>query len=114
MIEAKAPMFEFMIDRRIAGYDLATVEGRVGALRSAAPIVAEIRDRLLRPGYERVLARLHEAGLRAWLPAEQGCGDAGLALGQAWVAAQQLGLAAPATDRPTTMTTTTKEHETCA
>jgi hydrogenase maturation protein HypF len=68
-------------------------------------------NRILR---ERVLARLHEAGLRAWLPAEQGCGDAGLALGQAWVAAQQLGLAAPATDRPTTMTTTTKEHETCA
>jgi len=57
LMDHKVPMFEFMIDRRIAGYDLATVEGRVGALRSAAPIVAEIRDRLLRPGYERVLAR---------------------------------------------------------
>lgn len=56
LIDDKKPMFEFMIDRRISGFDLATVEGRVGALRSGAPIVAEIRDRLLRPGYERVLA----------------------------------------------------------
>ena len=56
LIDQKKPMFEFMIDRRIRGFDLATVEGRVGALRSGAPIVAEIRDRLLRPGYERVLA----------------------------------------------------------
>ena len=57
LMEAKVPMFEFAIDRKLAGFDLATVEGRVGALRAAAPIVAEIRDRLLRPGYERVLAR---------------------------------------------------------
>ncbi|MGO1921312.1 MAG: DNA primase [Microbacterium sp.] len=57
LMDAKVPMFEFAIDRKLAGYDLATVEGQVGALRAAAPIVAEIRDRLLRPGYERVLAR---------------------------------------------------------
>jgi DNA primase len=57
LMDAKVPMFEFAIDRKLAGFDLSTVEGRVGALRAAAPIVAEIRDRLLRPGYERVLAR---------------------------------------------------------
>lgn len=57
LMDAKQPMFEFAIDRKLGGFDLATVEGRVGALRAAAPIVAEIRDRLLRPGYERVLAR---------------------------------------------------------
>ncbi|MES2867373.1 MAG: DNA primase, partial [Actinomycetota bacterium] len=57
LMDAKVPMFEFAIDRRLSGFDLATVEGQVGALRAAAPIVAEIRDRLLRPGYERVLAR---------------------------------------------------------
>jgi len=57
LMDAKVPMFEFAIDRKLSGYDLATVEGQVGALRAAAPIVAEIRDELLRPGYERVLAR---------------------------------------------------------
>ncbi|MCI1019944.1 DNA primase [Microbacterium sp. C5A9] len=57
LMETKQPMFEFAIDRKLGGFDLSTVEGRVGALRAAAPIVAEIRDRLLRPGYERVLAR---------------------------------------------------------
>lgn len=57
LMDAKVPMFEFAIDRKLSGFDLATVEGRVGALRAAAPIVAEIRDQLLRPGYERVLAR---------------------------------------------------------
>lgn len=57
LIETKAPMFEFVIDQRLAGFDLSTVEGRVGALRAAAPIVADIRDRALRPGYTRVLAR---------------------------------------------------------
>ncbi|CAN7298568.1 MULTISPECIES: DNA primase [Microbacterium] len=57
LMDAKQPMFEFAIDRKLSGFDLSTVEGRVGALRAAAPIVAEIRDQLLRPGYERVLAR---------------------------------------------------------
>lgn len=57
LLDEKVPLFEFAIDRRLAAFDLATVEGQAGALRAAAPIVAEIRDRLLRPGYERVLAR---------------------------------------------------------
>jgi len=57
LMQTKQPMVEFVIDRRISGYDLATVEGRVGALGTAAPIVAELQDRLLRSEYERVLAR---------------------------------------------------------
>ncbi|MBA8816037.1 DNA primase [Microbacterium halimionae] len=57
LIDAKSPMFEFAIDRRLEGFDLATVEGRAGALGAAAPIVADIRDPSLRPGYVRVLAR---------------------------------------------------------
>ena len=57
LMDAKAPMFEFVMDQRLAGFDLRTVEGRVGALRAAAPIVADIRDSALRPGYTRVLAR---------------------------------------------------------
>ena len=57
LMDTKVPMFEFVIDQRLAGFDLSTVEGRAGALRAAAPIVGDIRDRSLRPGYERVLAR---------------------------------------------------------
>lgn len=56
-IEARTPMFEFVIDRRLSDFDLSTVEGRAGALRAAAPVVAGIRDPTIRPGYIRVLAR---------------------------------------------------------
>ncbi|HET8927696.1 MAG TPA: DNA primase [Microbacterium sp.] len=57
LMDTKVPMVEFVLDQRIAGYDLSAVEGRVGALRAAAPVVAELRDRLLQPEYTRVLAR---------------------------------------------------------
>jgi DNA primase len=57
LMETKAPMVEFVLDQRIAGFDLAAVEGRVGALRAAAPVVADLRDALLQPEYVRVLAR---------------------------------------------------------
>ena len=57
MIETKSPLFEFVIDQRIAGHDLASVEGRVAALSAAAPIVAEIVDTGIRGRYEHVLAR---------------------------------------------------------
>lgn len=57
LMENKAPMFEFVIDQRLKDFDLSSVEGRAGALRAAAPIVADIRDPALRPGYVRVLAR---------------------------------------------------------
>jgi DNA primase len=57
LMDTKVPMFEFVIDQRLKGFDLGTVEGRAGALRTAAPIVADIRDSALRAGYVRVLAR---------------------------------------------------------
>jgi DNA primase len=57
IMESKTPMVEFVLDQRISGFDLASVEGRVGALRAAAPVVAELRDPLLQPEYVRVLAR---------------------------------------------------------
>lgn len=57
LVDTKVPMVEFVLDQRIAGFDLASVEGRVGALRAAAPVVAQLRDRLLQPEYVRVLAR---------------------------------------------------------
>ena len=57
MIETKRPMFEYMIRRVLDAHDLDSVEGRAGALREAAPIVADIRDSTVRPGYTRELAR---------------------------------------------------------
>lgn len=56
LIADRKPMFEFMIRRHLAGHDLETVEGRVSALRAAAPTVAGIRDPALRGGYVRNLA----------------------------------------------------------
>ncbi|MCW4384565.1 DNA primase [Salinibacterium sp. SYSU T00001] len=56
LVAGKKPMFEFMLRRTLARFDLDTVEGRVAALRAAAPIVAGIRDRALGTGYVRNLA----------------------------------------------------------
>ncbi|KTR85799.1 DNA primase [Leucobacter chromiiresistens] len=54
----KVPLFEFALRQAIARFDLNSVEGRVAALREAAPIIAEIKDPSLRPGYTRELARM--------------------------------------------------------
>lgn len=56
MIENKKPLFEFAIKQKISKFDLATIEGRVGAARAAAPVVAAIRDSAMRPAYIRELA----------------------------------------------------------
>jgi DNA primase len=56
LVETKRPMFEFMIRRVLDAHDLETVEGRVAALRAAAPVVAGIRDRSMTQGYVRSLA----------------------------------------------------------
>jgi DNA primase len=56
LIKTRKPMFEFKIRRELAAHDLETVEGRVAALRAAAPVVAGIRDRALGIGYVRNLA----------------------------------------------------------
>ena len=56
LIASRKPMFEFMIRRTLAAHNLDTVEGRVGALRAAAPVVAGIRDQALGVGYVRNLA----------------------------------------------------------
>ena len=58
LIESKKPMLEFMIRQLLAQYNLDTVEGRVSALRAAAPIVSDIRDPSMRPGYIHELSRM--------------------------------------------------------
>lgn len=57
LIAAAQPMYEFVIRQHLSHHDLDTVEGRVAALRQAAPVVAGIRDRALQPEYVRLLAK---------------------------------------------------------
>ena len=56
LLERRVPLFEFVIRACLADLDLDTAEGRVHGLRSAAPVVAGIRDRALRREYTRRLA----------------------------------------------------------
>lgn len=55
LVARRVPLFEFAIRSALDSHDLNTAEGRVAALRAAAPIVARIRDRSLRPEYTRLL-----------------------------------------------------------
>ncbi|MEY2965474.1 MAG: hypothetical protein RLZZ228_1287 [Actinomycetota bacterium] len=56
LVDHRVPLFEFAIRSALAAYDLESAEGRVAALREAAPIVARIKDPALRPEYARRLA----------------------------------------------------------
>ncbi|MDN6302371.1 MAG: DNA primase [Brachybacterium sp.] len=64
LIETRRPLFEFAIRTAISQVDLDTVEGQVTALRMAAPVVARIRDRAMRPEYARRLS--------GWLGMDEG------------------------------------------
>jgi DNA primase len=56
LVDSRQPLFEFAIRSTLAQVDLDTAEGRVEALRAAAPVVARIKDSALRPEYTRRLA----------------------------------------------------------
>ena len=56
LVASRVPLFEFKLRSELDRFDLETVEGRIGALGSCAPIVASIRDRAMRPEYARWLA----------------------------------------------------------
>ena len=56
LVERRVPLFSFAIRSTLARYDLDSAEGRVAALKEAAPIVAKIKDPALRPEYSRLLA----------------------------------------------------------
>jgi hydrogenase maturation protein HypF len=80
------------VDRRAAGFHLALADALVAWVTAAARArgVEQIclgggcfYNRIL---LERVQAGLEAAGLRPYLPREMGCGDAGLAVGQALIA----------------------------
>jgi len=83
-------------DAAAAGFHLALADAlsvalitaaRQRGIRTAALGGGCFFNRILR---ERTVRRLVDAGLTVYLPGPPGCGDAGLAIGQAWVAAQQL------------------------
>ena len=56
LVAGRVPLVEFALRSLLARYDLETAEGRVGALGAAAPLVAKVKDRALRPEYARRLA----------------------------------------------------------
>jgi DNA primase len=56
MIAGREPLVDFALRHTIRRFDLDTVEGRVEAMRRAAPLVAKIKDREKRPEYARKLA----------------------------------------------------------
>ncbi|WIM97789.1 DNA primase [Actinoplanes oblitus] len=56
MIAGREPLVDFALRHTISRFDLDTVEGRVEAMRRAAPLVAKIKDREKRPEYARKLA----------------------------------------------------------
>jgi DNA primase len=56
LVARREPMIAFALRSVLSHYNLDTAEGRVGALREAAPLVAKIKDRALRPEYARKLA----------------------------------------------------------
>jgi DNA primase len=56
MIENKKPIYEFAIKQKMKNFNLESVEGRVGAARASAAVIATIRDSALRSVYIRELA----------------------------------------------------------
>jgi DNA primase len=56
LVARRLPLVAFALRAVLAKYDLDSVEGRVQALERAAPLVARLKDRALRPEYARRLA----------------------------------------------------------
>lgn len=56
LIARRVPLFEFAIRTELRKHKLDSAEGRVNALNATAPLVAQIRDKSLRPEYIRLLA----------------------------------------------------------
>ena len=56
LIAKRVPLFEFAIRTELKLHKLDSAEGRVNALNATAPLVAQIRDKSLRPEYSRLLA----------------------------------------------------------
>jgi DNA primase len=56
LVARREPLVNFALRHVISRYDLDTVDGRVEAMRRAAPLVARLKDREKRPEFARSLA----------------------------------------------------------
>ena len=56
LIARRVPLFEFAIRTELRNHNLDNAEGRVNALNSVAPLIAQIKDKSLRPEYVRLVA----------------------------------------------------------
>ncbi|KAB1945420.1 DNA primase [Micromonospora sp. ALFpr18c] len=56
LVARREPLVDFALRHEISRFDLDTVDGRVEAMRRAAPLVAQLKDREKRPEYVRKLA----------------------------------------------------------
>ncbi|MEU8264561.1 DNA primase [Micromonospora sp. NPDC048999] len=98
LVARREPLVDFALRHVINRYDLDSVDGRVEAMRRAAPLVAKIKDREKRPEYVRKLAG--DLGMeiepvqRAVLAAGSGQPAGGAS------APARTGSAAPAVDSP--------------
>jgi len=101
LLAAQASGNAFQVDAAAAGFHLALADAladwahRAAGQHGCATVCLGggcFFNRVLR---ERVTARLQSAGLAVLRPHVHSCGDAGLALGQAWVAQRLCGAAVP-------------------
>jgi DNA primase len=58
LVARRVPLYRFVMNNVLKQHDLDRADGRLAALRSAAPLVASIRDNALVTGYARELAGL--------------------------------------------------------
>jgi len=56
LVARREPLVNFALRHVLSRYDLDTVDGRVEAMRRAAPLVARLKDREKRPEFARTLA----------------------------------------------------------
>ncbi len=58
LVGRREPLYRYVMTSTIAGFDLDRVDGRLGALRAAAPLVGSVRDASLVNGYVHELAKM--------------------------------------------------------
>ena len=58
LVGRRVPLYRFVMENTIKGFDLDRVDGQLRALRAAAPLVSSIRDSSLVGGYLRELAQM--------------------------------------------------------